>query len=104
MAGPTATATVTVQQTVPGPTATVTLPPLPARTVTVKAPQATVSAPAPLVRSTQTAKPKRTTAPPADVYYANCAEVRAAGKAPLYTGDPGYASHLDRDHDGVAFE
>lgn len=37
-------------------------------------------------------------------YYKNCAEVRAAGKAPLRKGDPGYAEHLDRDGDGVACE
>jgi hypothetical protein len=103
--GPTVTVpgpatTVTVRQTVPGPTATITQPPLPARTVTIKAPQATttVTEPLPFVQ------PRKTAAPPAAVYYANCSAVRAAGKAPLYAGDPGYASHLDRDHDGVACE
>lgn len=54
------------------------------------------------------------TAPPApqqqqkatnsNVYYANCDAVRAAGKAPLYQGDPGYSTKLDRDKDGVACE
>ncbi|MEB9683530.1 excalibur calcium-binding domain-containing protein [Bacillus anthracis] len=39
-----------------------------------------------------------------NAYYKNCAAVRAAGKAPLYKGQPGYASHLDRDGDGVACE
>lgn len=39
-----------------------------------------------------------------DVYYANCDEARAAGDAPLYAGDPGYSSDLDRDGDGVACE
>jgi len=39
-----------------------------------------------------------------DVYYANCAAVRAAGMDPLYVGDPGYRSGLDRDGDGVACE
>lgn len=39
------------------------------------------------------------------VYYKNCAAVRAAGKAPLYRGQPGYeAPRLDRDHDGIACE
>lgn len=38
------------------------------------------------------------------VYYKNCAAVRAAGKAPLYRGQPGYRPGLDRDHDGVACE
>ncbi len=37
-----------------------------------------------------------------EVVYANCAAVREAGKAPLYKGDPGYSSKLDRDGDGVA--
>ncbi|MEU9731704.1 excalibur calcium-binding domain-containing protein [Streptomyces sp. NPDC048002] len=35
------------------------------------------------------------------VYYANCSEARAAGAAPILAGEPGYASHLDRDGDGV---
>ncbi|MER7250479.1 excalibur calcium-binding domain-containing protein [Kribbella sp. NPDC000426] len=34
--------------------------------------------------------------------YKNCAEVRAAGKAPLHRGDPGYSPALDRNGDGVA--
>lgn len=38
------------------------------------------------------------------VYYANCSEARAAGAAPMRVGDPGYAPHLDRDHDGLACE
>lgn len=37
-------------------------------------------------------------------YYPNCSAVRAAGVAPLYQGQPGYSSHLDRDGDGVACE
>jgi Excalibur calcium-binding domain len=40
----------------------------------------------------------------ADVYYENCDVARKAGVTPLYEGDPGYAPHLDRDHDGVACE
>jgi hypothetical protein len=39
-----------------------------------------------------------------DVFYANCAAVRNAGKAPLHKGDPGYSLKLDRDKDGVACE
>ncbi|MFT3877828.1 MAG: excalibur calcium-binding domain-containing protein [Propioniciclava sp.] len=38
------------------------------------------------------------------VLYKNCSEVRRAGKAPLYRGQPGYGEHLDRDGDGVACE
>ncbi|GEB65055.1 hypothetical protein SAT01_25030 [Sinomonas atrocyanea] len=41
---------------------------------------------------------------PASVYYANCAAARAAGAAPLYAGQPGYSTKLDRDRDGVACE
>lgn len=63
----------------------------------------------PTVRKRATKHPEpsgsaaRTTAP-VEVYYQNCTAVRAAGAAPLYRGDPGYASHLDRDGDGVACE
>lgn len=35
-------------------------------------------------------------------YYANCAEVRAAGVAPLARGDHGYRAALDADNDGFA--
>lgn len=38
---------------------------------------------------------------PASVYYKNCAAARAAGAAPVHRGEPGYATHLDRDGDGV---
>jgi hypothetical protein len=38
------------------------------------------------------------------VYYPNCSAARAAGAAPVSRGDPGYASHLDRDSDGVGCE
>lgn len=38
------------------------------------------------------------------VSYANCAAVRAAGRAPLRRGDPGYSARLDRDGDGIACE
>ena len=36
--------------------------------------------------------------------FANCAAVRAAGKAPIYAGQPGYSRRLDRDGDGVGCE
>jgi endonuclease YncB( thermonuclease family) len=38
------------------------------------------------------------------VYYENCDAARAAGAAPVYRGNPGYGSHLDRDGDGSACE
>lgn len=36
------------------------------------------------------------------VHYDGCNEVRAAGKDPLYRGDPGFGAHMDGD--GVACE
>ncbi|WP_347276631.1 excalibur calcium-binding domain-containing protein [Caulobacter segnis] len=36
--------------------------------------------------------------------YANCSAARAAGAAPVYRGQPGYGSHLDRDNDGIGCE
>lgn len=38
------------------------------------------------------------------VHYANCTQVKAAGAAPIYKGQPGYSSSLDRDGDGIACE
>lgn len=55
--------------------------------------QAAKKAPAPPVQ-----------APPANVSYANCTAVKAAGAAPIYRGQPGYSTSLDRDGDGVACE
>jgi hypothetical protein len=40
----------------------------------------------------------------ADVYYPGCNAVRAAGKAPLHSGEPGYRIEMDGDGDGVACE
>lgn len=54
---------------------------------------------APVVEEQQAPAPA-----PAAAFYANCAAVRAAGAAPIYAGDPGYSSDLDRDGDGVACE
>jgi hypothetical protein len=38
------------------------------------------------------------------VDYENCDAARAAGAAPVQSGDPGYGRHLDRDGDGVGCE
>lgn len=38
------------------------------------------------------------------VRYSGCNEVRAAGKAPLRVGEPGYRPEMDGDGDGVACE
>ncbi|WP_372451419.1 GmrSD restriction endonuclease domain-containing protein [Mycolicibacter acidiphilus] len=43
-------------------------------------------------------------AAPDDAYFPNCAAARAAGVAPLHTGEPGYRPGLDRDGDGIACE
>lgn len=41
---------------------------------------------------------------PATRPFANCAEARAAGAAPVRRGEPGYGPHLDRDNDGIGCE
>lgn len=41
---------------------------------------------------------------PTAAYYPNCSAARAAGVTPIYRGQPGYGSHLDRDNDGIACE
>lgn len=38
------------------------------------------------------------------VTYSGCNEVRAAGKAPIYAGQPGYRDTMDGDGDGIACE
>lgn len=38
------------------------------------------------------------------VFYSGCREVRAAGAAPLYRGQPGYRPGMDGDDDGIACE
>ncbi|PZT88244.1 MAG: calcium-binding protein [Citromicrobium sp.] len=40
----------------------------------------------------------------ASTYYSGCNDVRAAGKAPLYYGEPGYREGMDGDGDGIACE
>ncbi|MEQ3551005.1 excalibur calcium-binding domain-containing protein [Pseudonocardia nematodicida] len=70
-------------------------------------------APAPAPRPAAAPAPRPVPAPapapaaPAgggSAHYANCDAVRAAGKAPLLAGQPGYRAGLDRDGDGVACE
>ncbi|OPC77714.1 hypothetical protein B4N89_36070 [Embleya scabrispora] len=51
-----------------------------------------------------TTKPSPATSRPAAVSYRNCAQVKAAGAAPIHRGDPGYGPHLDKDGDGTACE
>jgi hypothetical protein len=72
-------------------------------------PPATTTAAAEPEAAPTTADPPPTNAPAAEpsaapVSYAGCAAVRAAGKAPLRRGQPGYRAALDADRDGVACE
>jgi hypothetical protein len=76
--------------------------------------QAPVPRPAPItvtrivqapVRTSATPRPAESHRPVAQAFsYSNCDQARAAGKAPLRKGEPGYARKLDRDGDGVACE
>jgi hypothetical protein len=82
------------------------------------APQVAVQAPAPRpapitvtrivqapVRTSTTSRPAESHRPVAQAFsYSNCDQARAAGKAPLRKGEPGYSRKLDRDGDGVACE
>lgn len=56
--------------------------------------------------SAQSGKPAAKPAAGSDAAtsYRNCDAVRAAGRAPIRTGDPGYSRKLDRDGDGVGCE
>ena len=49
------------------------------------------------------AKPGETSAEVEEsAYYADCDAARAAGKAPLYPGQPGYRKELDPQDTGIA--
>lgn len=71
------------------------------------APPESIAAPAPTVSSTDPALPVPSAGGPpssAVVFYATCAEARAAGAAPLRARQPGYRIELDHDGDGLACE
>ncbi|MEV4880017.1 excalibur calcium-binding domain-containing protein [Streptomyces cyaneofuscatus] len=100
--GPTVTVTVTETAKV-----TVTADPEPAPTVTkIKKVRVTVTAPPPepVADEPDPVVDDDDDSGGAYTYYKNCTAVRAAGAAPIRRGDPGYASHLDRDGDGVGCE
>lgn len=113
-----ATETVTVEASPdPAETVTVEASPEPAETVTVEAspePAETVTVeaepePAETVTVVETEvveiEPQQLVEEPdSSVYYENCDAVRAANADPVRRGEPGYASHLDRDGDGVGCE
>ncbi|MEV0947854.1 DUF1524 domain-containing protein [Rhodococcus sp. NPDC049939] len=76
--------------------------PVPAMPTTTVAPPSPPPAPVP-----QEPAPAPAPAPAPSgggAYYQNCSAARAAGAAPIYVGEPGYRSKLDRDNDGVACE
>jgi hypothetical protein len=72
-----------------------------ARKTTVTAPQQLPAAP-PRTSTTKTTAP--TTPSGGGGSFSSCKAAKAAGAAPLYRGQPGYSSKLDRDDDGVACE
>lgn len=70
-------------------------------------------APKPVATKAPAPKPAATQAPVVgadnpqigpEPFYANCKAVRAAGKAPIYKGQPGFLSKFDGDGDGVGCE
>ncbi|WP_238175748.1 excalibur calcium-binding domain-containing protein [Kribbella pratensis] len=87
-------------------TTTPTTPTTPgATTPTTSTPTSSPSTPTPTASTAvPSATPSTTPSSTPAVVYRNCAEVRAAGKAPLYRGDPGYTPELDRNGDGIACE
>jgi Excalibur calcium-binding domain len=46
----------------------------------------------------------RTSTPQTGDYWSGCNAARAAGVAPLYSGEPGYRPEMDGDSDGIACE
>jgi hypothetical protein len=79
----------------------------PAPAAVAPAPAPVAPAPAPVVPAAPAPAapaPAPAAPAPAAVYYANCTAARAAGAAPLYAGQAGYRSALDRDSDGIACE
>ena len=67
----------------------------------VVAPAPVAVAPAPVVAEPAPAAPVE---PAPAIAYENCTAARAAGAAPVHSGDAGYGRHLDRDGDGVGCE
>jgi len=94
-----------IQEPLTGPNLQTTAPqqvvqvPTPAQRPVPTVARAPRLAPAPAPRTVEAEQSDQTAA-----YYKNCAAARAAGAAPLRTGDPGYRAGLDRDSDGIACE
>lgn len=85
----------------PTPSPSTTPTPSPEPTTAEPTPEPTVDAP---VKEPAPEPPAQPEPAPQQAYYSSCREAKAAGAAPLYRGDPGYRSGLDRDGDGVACE
>lgn len=85
----------------PSPSPSTTPTPSPEPTTAEPTPEPTVDAP---VEEPAPEPPAQPEPAPQQAYYSSCREAKAAGAAPLYRGDPGYRSRLDRDGDGVACE
>lgn len=97
---PSPTRTAPSARTTPTPIPTQT-PPRPSPTPP-PAPAAPPAAPIP--QETTEARESTPARDSGGTYYKNCTEARRAGAAPIYRGEPGYRSQLDRDNDGVACE
>lgn len=92
-------ATTTAPASTVAPTVATTIPVAPAAVVTVQTTRVATNPP-----TTRATLPATTVAPAGGVAYENCSAARAAGAAPVYRDDPGYAPHLDRDNDGIGCE
>ncbi|GAA4663097.1 GmrSD restriction endonuclease domain-containing protein [Arthrobacter cryoconiti] len=83
-----------------------------AQTSTTPPPPAPAPAPAPAPQPAPAPVPAPAVAPIAPAppaigpqpFYKNCSAVRAAGKAPIHKGDPGFLSKFDGDGDGIGCE
>lgn len=86
--------------------ATPSATPTPSLSTVSTTPPAVRRPPPPAASTPTTTRPPAPTPEnkPSEVHYANCAEVKRAGAAPLYRGEPGYRRGLDPDNDGVACE
>ncbi|WP_431816659.1 excalibur calcium-binding domain-containing protein [Gordonia jacobaea] len=110
-AAPTVTSTTTLTETTTAASnetvwRTTTVTPSPTETTTEVADQTDDSANTPrgLVGPRTTTPTANSDSGAGSASYGSCSAARAAGAAPLYEGQPGYSSSLDRDGDGVACE
>ncbi len=55
-------------------------------------------------KATKKKTTKKSSSGTSSSFYANCTAARAAGVTPIFAGEPGYSSKLDRDGDGIACE